>query len=150
MNNDDRFYMDVARVNSGHARCQKKKLGTVLVCKDTNGIVVMVGGSNGAPSDLPACGMCQKDGSGEANAGRCPAVHAERAPLLEAAKRGVPTRDSILYCAFGIPCKNCLLELKAAGVKEIVVERWTFYDDFSMELVALLRERGMNIRTIEE
>jgi cytidine deaminase len=42
-------------------------------------------------------------------------VHAEMAALLDAARRGVPVKDCILYCTT-FPCHNCAKHIIASGI----------------------------------
>lgn len=46
-------------------------------------------------------------------------VHAEMAALMDAAKRGVPVKESILYCTT-FPCHGCAKHIVAAGIKKVV------------------------------
>lgn len=47
------------------------------------------------------------------------AVHAEEAAICDAARRGVSTQGSILYCTT-FPCHLCIKHIIAAGIKEVV------------------------------
>jgi cytidine deaminase len=47
------------------------------------------------------------------------AVHAEMNALLDAARRGVPVADSVLYCTT-FPCHNCGRHIIGAGVLRVV------------------------------
>ena len=58
----------------------------------------------------------------------CVAAHAERNVLITAARFGVSTKDKILYLSCGIPCKDCMIEIINAGVKEVVVSTMSSYD----------------------
>mgnify|MGYP003148408547 CR=1 FL=1 len=46
------------------------------------------------------------------------AIHAEMATLLEAAREGIPTRNSSMFVTV-FPCHNCARHLVAAGVKKV-------------------------------
>lgn len=62
----------------------------------------------------------------------CIAAHAERNSLLSAAKNGTSTEDTTMYMSCGVPCKDCLIEIINAGVKEVVVSnKDLFYDEVS-------------------
>lgn len=61
----------------------------------------------------------------------CPAGHAERNALINAAKDGVSTKGCKLYMNCGIPCAPCLIEIINAGVGEIIVTSTEFYDPLS-------------------
>lgn len=126
--------------------CIKHPLGCVLVLADGQ----MLAGTNGPPEPLTACDPCPRWNrrSGE-DLYLCPAVHAERAPLLIAAKYGMETKDSVLFSDMGIPCKDCLVELIAAGVSEIVTTRDTYYDELSREMLAEWLSKGGKHRVLE-
>lgn len=47
------------------------------------------------------------------------AVHAEEAAICDAARRGISTQNSILYCTT-FPCHLCIKHIIAAGIKEVV------------------------------
>lgn len=46
-------------------------------------------------------------------------MHAEEAAICEAARRGISTQNSILYCTT-FPCHLCIKHIIAAGIKEVV------------------------------
>jgi len=67
----------------------------------------------------------------------CIAGHAERNALLNAARHGISTYDTTLYLSCGVPCKDCLIEIINAGVKEVVVvDKYNFYDETSKYIKA--------------
>jgi dCMP deaminase len=47
-------------------------------------------------------------------------AHAERNAIINAARLGVSTVDSTIYCWCGLPCKECMIELINAGIARIV------------------------------
>lgn len=61
----------------------------------------------------------------------CTAEHAERNCIASAARVGVSTKNTTLYMNCVLPCKNCIILLINAGVKEIVIEDTKHYDEFS-------------------
>jgi len=46
------------------------------------------------------------------------AVHAEMSALMNCARLGIPTSDSLLYCTT-FPCHNCAKHIVAAGMKQV-------------------------------
>ena len=58
----------------------------------------------------------------------CVAGHAERNALINCARLGISTINTTLYLTCGIPCTPCLIEIINAGVKEIVVTSYDYYD----------------------
>lgn len=122
---DTSILMEMAKVVSNSSSCLKKQLGCVLYLQDNTVII----GTNGPPAKIKKCKMCQS------KEGKCRAVHAERQVLLKAAKRGLITKDAILYSYMGVPCKDCLLELIEAGISKIVCIKHTYHDEFSKEIL---------------
>jgi len=63
----------------------------------------------------------------------CPAGHAERNALINAARHGIRVKGmsdepTTLYMSCGVPCSPCLVEIINAGVSEIVVTGISLYD----------------------
>lgn len=73
----------------------------------------------------------------------CPAGHAERNCIVNAARVGVAIRNSSLYLNTCIPCKDCMIDLINAGVIEIVV---TILEEYDREGKRLLSESGIILR----
>ncbi len=59
----------------------------------------------------------------------CIAAHAERNCLISAARFGTATNGASMYMNCIAPCKECIIELINAGIREIVVEDLTHYDE---------------------
>jgi len=76
----------------------------------------------------------------------CPAGHAERNALINAARAGIATKGAKLYMDCGIPCTPCLVEIINAGVEEIIFTKMVYYD-VSAEYV--LKESGLRYRVYE-
>jgi dCMP deaminase len=76
----------------------------------------------------------------------CPAGHAERNSLINAARNGIKTKDTSMYLTCGIPCTPCLVEIINAGVKEIIVTSLKTYDKTSMYL---LNQSQINVRLFD-
>ena len=77
----------------------------------------------------------------------CPAAHAERNALLNAARRGISTDGCVLYMSCPIPCGECMKEIINAGISEIVFTEWKYYDEMSK---FLLKESDLRARTYGE
>ena len=75
--------------------------------------------------------LCYKSGEGLE---WCPAEHAERNCIANAARMGVSTVGSTLYMNCIMPCKNCLSLLINAGIRMMVVDSDTFYDKQSIPI----------------
>lgn len=78
----------------------------------------------------------------------CPAGHAERNALINAARHGIKTKGTqeeptTLYMSCGIPCSPCLVEIINAGVTEIVITGISIYDQTAEYL---LQNSNLKIR----
>lgn len=65
----------------------------------------------------------------------CPAGHAERNALINAAKLGVSTKGTTLYMSCGVPCTPCMVEIINAEIVEIVCTSMHIYDETAMYLL---------------
>ena len=87
----DHRFMEMARLVSGWASCNRRKVGAVIV-KDKR---VMTTGYNGAPAGIRTCverGECLRQKMGIPSGQRhelCYAVHAEQNAIIQAAKLGI-------------------------------------------------------------
>jgi dCMP deaminase len=154
---DDYFY-NVCRQVARHSKCFSRRIGAVLVYDKA----ITSTGYNGPPRGIPKCDLRWKldedfakkygDKIGDQKVkGRCPrhvigfksgeglevcpAGHAERNALINAARKGIATKGSSLYMTCGIPCSPCLVEIINAGVEEIVVTSLQVYDETAMYLI---------------
>jgi dCMP deaminase len=155
---DEWFYnmcLDVA----SNSKCHSRKIGADLV-RDKR---IISTGYNGPPRGVPSCdkrwkidfrfaqkykdklpsdetsviGVCPRRIIGFPSGQGleiCPAGHAERNALINAARHGIKTKGTsdeptTLYMGCGIPCTPCLVEIMNAGVSEIVVSGVGFYDE---------------------
>lgn len=155
----DEYFYNVCRQVARNSKCLSRRIGAVLVWD--KGIIST--GYNGPPRGIPRCdkrwiidkefalkylpmvddpndleGKCPrypigfKSGQGLEI---CPAGHAERNALINAARKGIQTKGTTLYMSCGIPCSPCLVEIINAGVKEIVVTSLKIYDETSKYLL---------------
>ena len=53
--------------------------------------------------------------------GWCIAIHAERSCIINAARKGIATKDCSMYMTCGVPCSKCAIEIIEAGIVEVVV-----------------------------
>ena len=154
----DEYFYNVCRQVARNSKCLSRRIGSVLV-RDKS---IISTGYNGPPRGVPSCDKRWKldknfrdkygyDGEEVGVLGRCPryvlgfnsgeglsiclASHSERSSLINAARNGIRTKDSVLYMCCGIPCSPCLVEIINAGVKEIVVTSFKVYDENSMYLL---------------
>jgi len=74
----------------------------------------------------------------------CQAGHAERNALIQAARNGISTKGTTLYCYCGQVCKDCAIEIVNAGVERLVYLKGKPYDNYSE---FILKESGITIFT---
>lgn len=155
---DDYFY-NVCRQVARNSKCLSRRIGAVMV-RDKS---IVSTGYNGPPRGVPRCdlrwkldpvfaskygkymhnetdvtGKCPRHVIGfKSGEGLeiCPAGHAERNALINAARYGIDTLGTTLYMTCGIPCSPCLIEIINAGVREIVVTSLQVYDETSSYLL---------------
>jgi len=77
----------------------------------------------------------------------CQAGHAERNAIVQAARNGISTLDTTLYCDVTFPCKDCCIEIINAGIKEIVCLKGDLYDNYAP---VILKEANVKIREIDK
>ena len=131
----DDYFLKVATVVASNSKCQSRQIGAVLV-KDK---AIISTGYNGPPRGVPHCERCPRQLQGyKSSEGLhlCPATHAEANCIVQAAKNGICTNNSIMYLTCNVPCKNCLALIINAGIEEVVCVSLDWYDELSPFLVA--------------
>jgi len=155
----DEWFYNICLSVAANSKCFSRKIGAVLV-RDKS---IISTGYNGPPRGVPTCdkrwfidekfrskyqdkilpniksltGVCPRRALGIPSGQGlelCPAGHAERNALINAARHGVKTKGTpdeptTLYMSCNIPCSPCLVEIINAGVSEIVVTSLTYYDE---------------------
>lgn len=125
----DEYYYRICNVVGSHSKCLSRQIGAILV-RDK---VVICTGFNGPPRGVPHCEgpTCPRQvkhyASGE-GLHLCPAAHAERNAIVQAARLGIVTKDVTLYLNTNVPCKDCLIEIINAGIREVVCTEMKHYD----------------------
>lgn len=105
------YFMNIATLTAKRSTCKRKSVGAVLV-KDNN---IIATGYNGSLSGAPHC----IDTDCIMQDGHCIAtIHAEVNAVLAAAKNGVSTVGSVIYCNVE-PCINCYKIIHQAGITKI-------------------------------
>lgn len=132
MTTDD-YRMALAEDVSLVSNCLKRQLGCVIVSSNNT----LITGWNGPPEQLEPCNPCPRhDSQSSYNLHVCRAVHAEQRAIIRAGTLNTSIIGASIYCAFGIPCKNCLLSLIDAGISEIVCLNNDYYDELSKDILA--------------
>lgn len=124
-------WINVASQVAQRATCPRAQVGTVIV--DSNDCIVS-SGYNGSPEREP---HCHERGCFLVHNHCVRAVHSEMNALLQAAKRGVSTRNCTLYCTLE-PCLPCTTAIITAGISRII-----YLNDYHIdnEEYALKQER---------
>jgi len=163
MSMTDVMFYEACLEAAKYSRCLSRQIGAVIV-RDN---IIQAMGYNGPPATIPACNtgwykdmigrevdVCPRQdmgyGSGE-GLNYCIAVHAERSAIVHAASRGASTNGCTMYMTCGIPCKDCLVEIIEAGIKELVVK--TIYDNshdfYDLQSEYLVKKCNLKIRKWE-
>lgn len=165
----DEYFYNVCRQVARNSKCLSRRIGAVMV-RDKS---IISTGYNGPPRGIPRCdkrwkldpdfaakygpmvegkeleGKCPRYVIGfESGQGLevCPAGHAERNALINAARHGITTKGATLYMSCGIPCTPCLVEIINSGIEGIVVTSLRMYDETSRYL---LTQGNLNVRLFD-
>lgn len=158
----DRWFYNLAVSVGSYSKCHSRKIGAVLV-KDKSVISTGYNGPprgvptcdqrwfidesfrakyghhlNNLKSDAKVKGVCPRRIIGFPSGqglGVCPAGHAERNALINAAKLGIKTDKTKLYMTCGVPCTPCMVEIINSGVEELVCSSMHIYDETAMYLL---------------
>jgi dCMP deaminase len=127
------YFSDLCKLVSKRSPCERLQVGCVLVKNNR----IIATGYNGFLPNAPHESIVI-DNHEQAT------VHAEQNCISDCAKRGVVTKDAIVYITH-YPCINCFRSIAASNIKEIV-----YLNDYNNdEIVATLAgDAGINIRKI--
>ena len=129
----NQYFKSIVQVTSTRSPCNRLKVGCLLV-KD-NRIV-----SQGYNGFLPGCPHTSivRDNH------EIGTIHAEQNAIVDCAKRGVSTDDTVAYITH-YPCFNCMKLLCASGIKKI-----KYIDDYNNDqtVEALSRITGVEVMRI--
>ena len=140
----DEYFMDIVRDVATRSTSRRRKVGAILV-KDKR---IIATGYNGGPTGLAHCLEigCLREQLGIPSGQQhelCRGVHAEQNAIIQAARYGVHTDGSVLYCTTQ-PCVQCTKMLLNAGVTEIVFSEG-YPDGLALQL---LEESGITVRKL--
>jgi dCMP deaminase len=168
----DLYYLKYCKNLSSLSSCLSRKIGAILVKNN----IILTEGVNESPRGVKHCNerdryffkklnnvtylieqddnilmdMCPRrflrfpSGQG---LHLCQAGHAERNALIQAARNGISTLGTTLYCWCPLPCKDCCIEIINSGITKIVCLEGNDYDNYSR---VLLNEANINIVQIKE
>jgi dCMP deaminase len=143
----DKYYLGICNAVASNSKCISRKIGAILV-RDR---VVICTGYNGPPRGVAHCegDVCPRRVRGYASGEGlhlCPAAHAERNAIIQAARLGICTMGATLYLNTQVPCKDCLIELINAGITEVVCTEIKMYDYLSG---AIIKQCDLKIREFQ-
>ncbi len=130
----DEYFMNIARVVSSRATCDRKHVGAVIVRDRT----ILSTGYNGSIRGMPHCdeaGHIMEDGHCVAT------IHAEMNAIIQAARNGVRIEGASVYVTAS-PCWGCFKALANAGIRRIC------YGEFYRDERSFAVARTLNIRMV--
>ena len=104
----DQVYINIAKEISTLSKCERAKVGAILV-KDGNIISMSY---NGTPAGMNNC--CERNGLTVLEV-----VHAEMGAILKAARSGYAVDGSTLYLTLS-PCVDCAKLILQSGIKRVL------------------------------
>ena len=149
MNKWDKRFMELTELVATWSSCYQvnRHVGSIIV-KDKR---VIATGYNGAPAGIQSCeekGECLRRKLNIESGTKhelCFAVHAEQNAIIQAARSGINTNGSTLYCTHQ-PCVICAKIIINAGIRRVVYKHG-YPDEFSLQL---FNEAGVLVEKYEE
>jgi dCMP deaminase len=140
----DQYFMNIARVVSSRATCDRKYVGAVIVRDKT----ILSTGYNGSIRGMPHC----SESGHMMEEGHCVAtIHAEMNAIIQAARNGVRIEGASIYITAS-PCWSCFKALANAGIQRVCYGE--FYRDersfrvaerLGIEMVHIPLEQGATV-----
>ena len=155
----DIYFLRIAKEVSERTKCLSRKVGAVLVYDKS----IISTGYNGPPRGIKRCEEREPSFYWELDDGKtelssetaykdicprrklnyksgqglhlCQAGHAERNALINAARLGISTLGSTMYCYCALPCLPCMIEIINAGVERLVYLKGSDYHKYSRVLL---------------
>jgi dCMP deaminase len=134
---DHNAFMSLANKAAHRSNCIRRHVGALIV---RQGEVIAEGWNGVSESHTDCreagCPRCINGGDTGSGYENCICIHAEQRAIADAARRGVSTRDSVLYVNLR-PCLQCLAIAKASGIREVYYsgKEW----NYSAEMEKLYR-----------
>jgi dCMP deaminase len=149
----DEYFLNICDTIAQKSSCLSRKIGAIAV-KD--GKFLVATGYNGPAIGYPHCET--KDKSGLLTCPRrlagyksgqgydiCPAEHAERNVICEAARMGHSLLGTTMYMNCEIPCRECAKSIVNAGIKSIVVKDFIPCPESGLTGLDILTKCGINV-----
>ena len=133
----DTYFVAIAIMAATRSTCLRRKVGAVI----TRGRQVVSTGYNGAPSGTAHCldTDCMRQAQGIPSGERhemCRGSHAESNAIAQAARMGIATDGTTVYCTHE-PCSLCTKIILNAGIVRVV-----YMHAYSDKLAVSLREEA--------
>ncbi|MFA6358733.1 MAG: dCMP deaminase family protein [Candidatus Omnitrophota bacterium] len=161
----DNYFMGIADAVSLKSHCLSHKYGAIAVNSDMQ---IISTGYNGPPRGYPHCQpddlypmaglekselsrriagcprhmLDMKSGEGLEY---CPAAHAERNVLINAARYGIAMKGCKLYITSPPPCRECAKEIVNAGITSIVYIMQPDYPEKGITGIDILRKCNIEL-----
>lgn len=117
--------MEMAKILAQESKCVSLKVGAILTIENR----IISTGINGTPTNMTNCSDIfthrSKEHSDWSNVHE---IHAEMNCLLFAARHGISTDNTTLYCTTE-PCIQCLKNLVQAGIKSVYYDTVYYNED---------------------
>lgn len=144
----DSYFFGIADAVSVKSHCLSRKVGAIAVRNDR---FIVATGYNGPPAGYPHCEgeICPRRKLGYKSGNGlelCPASHAERNVLIEAARLGIALGGCKLYLTCSYPCRECAKEMVNAGISEVVVTGNEEYPESGLSGKDILDKCGVEVR----
>lgn len=145
----DRMFLDIAKRISLQSKCVSHQVGSVLTKDDR----IITTGFNGTPSGFLNC----NDKFDPKNFVRADhrawsakfEIHSEMNTILFAAKHGIETEGTTMYCTLQ-PCHNCLKHMIQAGVTRVVYENTYDRNDYTEETEMMIESSDLEFEKFED
>ena len=170
----DLYYLDICKTVAKRSKCLSRHIGAVIVKDDSIISTGFNGPARGIPhcshrlffdedllkrfstlldkiyteeTILDTCPRYLLGAKSGTMTDICPAAHAERNAIVQAAKNGVSTKDAKMYMDCNIPCFECLKEIINSGIREVICTSLDVYDN--MTKYTLQNAKELIIRTYD-
>jgi dCMP deaminase len=155
----DAYFMMIAATVAEKSHCLSHHYGAIAVDSDH---CIIETGYNGPPRGFPHCnttdiqrtntkgidGICPRRFAGfKSGEGleHCPAAHAERNVLINAARHGHSVKGCTLYVTSPTPCRECSKEIVNAGIVRVVCGEDSQYPEKGLTGINILLRCGVPV-----
>ena len=113
------IFFEIVEIIGKRSTCDRGRMGALIV-KDNR---IISTGYSGSPPGMAHCDdvghLLYKVNDGENTTIHCfRTVHAEMNAICQAARRGISTEGSSIYCLM-FPCRACAMSIVSCGIKEV-------------------------------